>query len=229
MFPHTNLKARFKTSQYCSFYCCTLSTVFRKVTPGHSSSSNQGTESFVSDLGTTHTWPLHLGCRQQHSPLSGCQVRNLLAAASSTAALLPSRSIEKFNSKLAGRRSEIFESLNVYHRLSGLASAQTAKCQLISLPLPQRLVSPMSRLSPESCPHICFHPVLPQQGCPSLVTSCFSRPQRLRMPCHPGISSLLGVVDSASPVSWASRDHSSRGALGNPSYRTPEVCTIVPC
>lgn len=45
-----------------------------------------------------------------------------------------SRSIKKFNSKLAGRRSEIFESLNVYHLLSGLASVQTAKCQLIFLP-----------------------------------------------------------------------------------------------
>lgn len=47
-----------------------------------------------------------------------------------------SRSIKKFNSKLAGRRSEIFESLRVYHLHSGLASAQTVKCQLISLPVP---------------------------------------------------------------------------------------------
>lgn len=49
---------------------------------------------------------------------------------------LPSSgSIKKFNTKLAGRRSEIFESLNVCCLLSGLDSARTAKCPLIFLPI----------------------------------------------------------------------------------------------
>lgn len=68
--------------------------------------------------------------------LSGCQVNNLSWHLPFPP--LPSSfpSTKKSNSKLAGRRSEIFESRHFHCPHSGLASAHAAKYQLTVLPPP---------------------------------------------------------------------------------------------
>ena len=130
--------------------------------------------------------------------LSGFQVNNLSWHLPISPLPSSSPSIKKFNSKLAGRRSEIFESRNFPHPCSGLASCTF--CQMLTYCSPSSVtscISAMPRLSPESCSHICFPPLPQQQGYLLIVTSCHVCPKGPgHRVIHPGTSSLFRAIDS---------------------------------
>ena len=130
--------------------------------------------------------------------LSGFQVNNLSWHLPISPLPSSSPSIKKFNSKLAGRRSEIFEGHNFPHPRSGLASCTF--CQMPTYCSPSSVtscISAMPRLSPESCSHICFPPLPQQQGYLLIVTSCHVCPKGpAHRVIHPGTSSLFRAIDS---------------------------------
>lgn len=131
-------------------------------------------------------------CASHCRLLSGCQVNNLSWHLPFSPLSSSSPSIKKPNSKLAGRRSEIFESCNFHCPHSDLASVHAAKCQLTFFVLHKILHLAVLGLSPESCPHICFPPLPQHQGYLLIVTSCHVCPKAQHI-----LSSVLGSAASS--------------------------------
>lgn len=106
------------------------------------SSSKSGTQPVALDLLATPFCPSLL---QVPAAASFCLVaKSVISLGICLFYPLPpfSPTIKKSKSKLAGRRSEIFESLSFHRPLLSLASVHSAKCQLTFLPPPSYPVSP---------------------------------------------------------------------------------------
>ena len=143
--------------------------------------------------------------------MSGFQASNLSWHLPISPLPSSSPSIKKSNSKLAGRRSEIFEGCNSHHPRPGLASRTF--CQMptyCSHSSVTSCVSAMPRSSPEPCSPICFPPPPQQQGCLLIVTSCHICPKGpAHRVIHPGTRSHFRVIDSGTCLCQRSREASS--------------------